>query len=283
MNSEPKNMFRISKFAVFSSFLAVLSFVLSIAAPANAQTLSGLKTAGFMSPFTHKLGLVELVEITSKPRAVELKKVVTPQPQKIVKKVVRVPQKAVTSPVVEQVEPALIVAPGLDTSLPSITSSPVSTMNVVSTTVMVTDTLAFVTVNTVPFQELVSTPADDRPDRLDKYFEKYKMPLAGYGEKFVEVADSCGIDWRLLPAISVQESTGGKYMRLNNPFGWASARIGFTDFDEAIEVVGTHLCGLNERTASYYKNKTTYQKLWSYNGTVNSSYPSRVMAIMEKF
>jgi hypothetical protein len=109
------------------------------------------------------------------------------------------------------------------------------------------------------------------------------MPLSGYGQKFVEVADSCGIDWRLLPAISVQESTGGKYMRLNNPFGWASARIGFKDFNEAIEVVGKNLCGLNEKTASYYKNKTTYQKLWSYNGTVNHAYPGQVLAIMEKF
>lgn len=124
---------------------------------------------------------------------------------------------------------------------------------------------------------------DERALRLDNYFEKYNMPLRGYGEKFIQVADECKMDWRLLPAISVQESTGGKYMRLNNPFGWGSAKIGFKDFEEAIEIVGKNLCGLNEKTAHYYRNKNTYQKLWSYNGSVNHSYPSRVMAIMEKF
>lgn len=137
--------------------------------------------------------------------------------------------------------------------------------------------------NTMEDVESTALSTDDRSARLDKYFKKYNMPLSGYGQKFVEVADNCGIDWRLLPAISVQESTGGKYMRLNNPFGWASARIGFKDFNEAIEVVGGHLCGLNERTARYYKDKTSYEKLWSYNGTVNHSYPGRVLAIMNKF
>jgi hypothetical protein len=191
--------------------------------------------------------------------------------------------------------PTILEAASADTAVVTVSSSPVSTpgavvdkKNVLS---IVNNALTALSSTTSAPQEslpVVNVPetvvsSDDRPDRINAYFQKYKMPLAGYGEKFVEVADSCGMDWRLLPAISVQESTGGKYMRLNNPFGWASAKIGFKDFNEAIEIVGKNLCGLNPKTASYYGNKTTYQKLWSYNGTVNHAYPSHVMGIMEKF
>lgn len=108
------------------------------------------------------------------------------------------------------------------------------------------------------------------------------MPLAGYGGQFVRVADKYGLDWRLLPAIAIRESSGGKQMCGNNPFGWASCRTDFDSVQEAIEYVGINLGGENPRTAPYYKNKTTREKLWSYNGTVNPKYPDEVLAIMEK-
>lgn len=124
---------------------------------------------------------------------------------------------------------------------------------------------------------------DERAVRIDAYFEARNMPLAGYGQDFIDVADSCGMDWRLLPAIGVRESSGGKHMMNNNPFGWGSARIPFTDFSHAIAEVGAHICGNRETTARYYKDQTVYKKLWYYNGTVMPSYPNEVIAIMEKF
>jgi len=124
---------------------------------------------------------------------------------------------------------------------------------------------------------------DERPARIDRYFAERNMPLEGYGEKFAEAADRCEMDWRLLPAIAIRESSGGKQACGNNPFGWASCRLDFESIEEAIEVVGANLCGLNPRTEVYYKNKTTYERLWSYNGVVNPKYPDEVFMIMELF
>lgn len=123
---------------------------------------------------------------------------------------------------------------------------------------------------------------DERPARINRYFAERNMPLAGYGAKFIEAADLCGLDWRLLPAIAVRESSGGKQACGNNPFGWASCRADFESVDEAIEIVGANLCGFNPRTKFYYKNKTTYKKLWNYNGVVKPKYPDEVFEIMEQ-
>lgn len=123
---------------------------------------------------------------------------------------------------------------------------------------------------------------DDRANRIDAYYWSKGMPLEGYGKKMVEEADKNGIDWRLLAAISVKESSGGKYMCRNNPFGWASCKTSFANIDEAIEVVSRNLGGNNPRTASYYSGDT-YSKLYSYNGTVEPEYPARVIRIMELF
>lgn len=122
---------------------------------------------------------------------------------------------------------------------------------------------------------------DERSARIDRYFAERSMPLAGYGAKFVEAADQCNMDWRLLPAIAVRESSGGKQACGNNPFGWASCRADFESVEKAIEIVGMNLCGFNPKTEAYYKNKTTYDRLWSYNGIVNLNYPDEVLEIMD--
>jgi hypothetical protein len=130
-----------------------------------------------------------------------------------------------------------------------------------------------------------SRPAipDERLVRIDRYFAERTMPLAGYGAKFIEVADQCNMDWRLLPAIAVRESSGGKQACGNNPFGWASCRADFGSIEQAIEIVGANLCGFNPRTAGYYGGKTTIQKLQSYNGSINPNYPDEVLRIMDDF
>lgn len=122
---------------------------------------------------------------------------------------------------------------------------------------------------------------DERPARIDRYFAERNMPLEGFGAKFVEVVDQCDMDWRLLPAIAVRESSGGKQAYGNNPFGWSSCWLDFESVEEAIEVVGSNLCGFNPRTEAYYKNKTTYERLWNYNGIIK--YPEEVLKIMDDF
>ena len=121
----------------------------------------------------------------------------------------------------------------------------------------------------------------NKAQRLDDYFNKHDMPLAGHGIEFVRAANKYNVDWRLVAAIGVRESSGGKHMMNNNPFGWGSAKIKFADFSEAIDVVTSNLGGYNPSTAQYYKNTDTKKKLWYYNGSVIRSYPAEVLGIME--
>lgn len=121
---------------------------------------------------------------------------------------------------------------------------------------------------------------DNRAELIDMYFKEHNMPLYGYGKKMVEVSDLNGLDWRLLAAISIRETTGGKNLcknpkAQNNPFGWGSCRIGFKSIDEAVETVGYKLNNL-----PVYKGKTTLKKLYYYNGTVIPEYPGQVIQIM---
>lgn len=88
----------------------------------------------------------------------------------------------------------------------------------------------------------------DRVASLENFFEKYKSPLKGSADTFVEVADLYNIDYRLLPSISCMESTCGKFLieGTYNPFGWGvygNNYIAFNSYDEAIHVVGE---GLNK-------------------------------------
>ncbi len=124
--------------------------------------------------------------------------------------------------------------------------------------------------------------ADTRAERIDAYFGAWDLPLTGYGELMVQTADKYGLDWRLIPAIAMRESTGGKFACYNNPFGWGSCKIKFDNFEEAIETLARNLAGENPRTEMYYKNKTTEEKLHFYNGTVIKTYVREVVRIMDR-
>lgn len=113
---------------------------------------------------------------------------------------------------------------------------------------------------------------------IDDYFDHYDCPIAGNGRIFVREAIEDGIDWRIVPAISMRESTGGKKMfRANNPFGWGC--ISFASLEEAISTVTRNLAGLNPGTAGFYKHKSNWQKLRKYNSCVEA-YPDEVRKIM---
>lgn len=121
-----------------------------------------------------------------------------------------------------------------------------------------------------------------RAEKIDSYFEDRGMPLNGLGEKFASEASRNNLDWRLLPAIAIRESSGGKYACGNNPFGWASCKQSFDSFEEATEIVAKNLGGKNPKTVNYYGARDTREKLRHYNGTVIRTYPEEVIAIMEK-
>jgi hypothetical protein len=119
-------------------------------------------------------------------------------------------------------------------------------------------------------------------DILDTYFASYNSPLEGYGAKFVYEAEKNDLDWRLLPAIAMRESTGGKNAckRVSNSiFGYGSCKINFSSIDSSIEIVAASLGGNNPNTAAAYDNKTTAQILAKYN-TVIPGYVKQVQKIM---
>ena len=123
--------------------------------------------------------------------------------------------------------------------------------------------------------------AKEHADKIDAYFAKRDMPLEGYGEKFVAEAEKNNLDWRLLPAIAIKESTAGRFACGHNPFGWGSCKIKFKTWDESIETVAKNLGGNNPATATYYEGTTTRQKLHQYNGTVVPTYTGEVMKFMQ--
>ena len=120
---------------------------------------------------------------------------------------------------------------------------------------------------------------------IDAYFAARNMPLKGAGMKMAIEADTNRIDWRLLPAIAVRESTGGKFACkrvANNPFGWGSCKIGFKSMDASIETVARNLGGNNPKTAHHYDNKTTRQILNAYNPpSIVPRYTAQVISIMD--
>lgn len=94
--------------------------------------------------------------------------------------------------------------------------------------------------------EVNITKHDAREVIVENFFKQYQSPLADQAEQFIRVADKYALDYRLLPAIAMQESNGGKRIPKNsyNPFGYgiyAQKIMKFTSFEEAIERVGRGL------------------------------------------
>lgn len=88
--------------------------------------------------------------------------------------------------------------------------------------------------------------ADARPVIIASFLKQHKSPLSPLSEEFVKVADRYELDFRLLPAIAMQESNGGKKLPKNsfNPFGYGiygDKVLRFASFQEAIDRVGRGL------------------------------------------
>lgn len=87
------------------------------------------------------------------------------------------------------------------------------------------------------------THQDGRSKVVEAFFAGYKSKLAIYSETFIQVADKYHLDYRLLPAIAMQESNGGRKTPKDsyNPFGfgiYGSTLVKFSSWEEGIETVG---------------------------------------------
>mgnify|MGYP001224666952 FL=1 len=105
-------------------------------------------------------------------------------------------------------------------------------------------------------------------------------------EHFVVAAEKYDIDWRLVAAIGMIESTGGKFACQTadySAFGWGSCKIDFDSYEESIDIISMNLGGHNPKTASFYKGKDLRGILESYNPPhIVPDYADKVMREMKK-
>ena len=98
--------------------------------------------------------------------------------------------------------------------------------------------------------------SDARPLILSKFFETHSCPLEPYdhfAEKYIEAADKNNLDFRLIPAISMQESNCCKKMPdgSNNCWGfgiYGDKVLSFPSIEEGIDTVAKTL-------AKHYSSK----------------------------
>lgn len=95
------------------------------------------------------------------------------------------------------------------------------------------------------FSSTIAT-GDARPEIVRTFLARYNSPLSDYAEYIVEIADKYQIDYRFIPAIAMQESTGCKFIPENSYNCWGYGIYGdkvlrFASYQEGIEVVSRGL------------------------------------------
>jgi hypothetical protein len=120
---------------------------------------------------------------------------------------------------------------------------------------------------------------DNRVANLKAFFRKYNSPLYDKAEVIVKVSDQYNFDYRLLPAIAMQESNVCKYIPDDsyNCWGWGiygDTVTRFDSYDEAIETVAkgikTHYIDKGLLTASAIMEKYTPSSNGSWAHGVNT-------------
>lgn len=94
---------------------------------------------------------------------------------------------------------------------------------------------------------------DARPVLVRDFFRFYNSPLEPYADFVVETSDKYGLDFRLIPAISMAESGAGKNIPANSHNAWGygiygDQVLGFSGWKEGIEKVAK---GLKEDYIDY--------------------------------
>lgn len=130
----------------------------------------------------------------------------------------------------------------------------------------------------------------EKIEKIRTYMNKRYMPLANNAEDFVLAANKYGLDYNLVAAMAVMESSGGKALEKGgldhgeckyNPLGWGSCDNGYeyNSYKEAIYDVSAMLSGA--KPSKYYNaSMTIKEKLAKYN-SVNPTYYDKVMLIMK--
>jgi hypothetical protein len=134
--------------------------------------------------------------------------------------------------------------------------------------------LAFVTNGSANVQERqFKALPDPRFLKLESFFRRYNCPAPQHILAYLRAADGFGLDYRLLPALSIRETQCGRTERQNNRWGYKSGRQGFASIEAGIDYIAEQLS-----QARPYRDRTLRQKLFKYNPL--AAYPAEIMHIM---
>lgn len=124
----------------------------------------------------------------------------------------------------------------------------------------------------IKLQELTERSRKIR--RIREFYARWNAPMADNAEFIVDTAEKYGIDWRLIPAISIVESTGGIYcFRSYNAFGWG--KMSFSSLEEAIDTVARGL-------AEGYGTSNPYAIAPHYNPVTPNEWANKVSGLMSQ-
>lgn len=121
--------------------------------------------------------------------------------------------------------------------------------------------------------------SDNRVANLKNFFRKYNSPLYDYADNIVAQSDKYHFDYRLLPAIAMQESNLCRHIPENshNCWGWGIYGNTVTQFDSYEEAITVVSKGLKEQyldkglvTASAIMQKYTPSSNGSWQHGVNT-------------
>jgi len=118
------------------------------------------------------------------------------------------------------------------------------------------------------------TEQERRADRIRNFYARWNSPMAAQAKYIVETADLFGMDFRLIPAISIVESSGGRYcFRPYNAFGWG--KMGFASYEDSIYTVTRGL-------AYGYKTSDPYLIGPVYNPVTPDAWSAKVASLMNQ-
>lgn len=117
--------------------------------------------------------------------------------------------------------------------------------------------------------------ADQRVERLRAFFQAYRCQEPHHVQEYLRAADVYGLDYRLLPAISIRETTCGWTEQDNNWWGYHPGRQIFPSVEAGIDFVARRLA-----KEPPYAGKSLREKLYTYNP--RPAYPVEVERIMRQ-
>jgi hypothetical protein len=119
-----------------------------------------------------------------------------------------------------------------------------------------------ITAATMQAQDATKTSkkSDLREALLRRFFKENHCPAENYAGVFITEADEHGLDWRLLPILSLLETGGGRNAPGNNLFGWANGKTKFDSIATAIHHVAAFL-----EIGKPYQGKDLDGKLLTFN------------------